>query len=91
MEAEGMRYRAVGADPTELRLRHVDRGARVEIEYQSKVDGVVSSSDGERWSLPAADEGELTVDLPPGVDRLTFVGMGGDVRITRLKLTAGSR
>ncbi len=84
-EADGVSYRAVGDGPAEVLLRHTQRGAQVVIAYQSDADGVVSSTDGDSWKLPAAPNGgEMTVDLLMGVDMLTFSAPSEQVRVTRL-------
>jgi hypothetical protein len=86
-EADGVSYRAVGDGPAEVLLRHTQRGAQVVIAYQSDADGVVSSTDGDSWKLPAAPNGgEMTVDLLMGVDMLTFSAPSEQVRVTRLAL-----
>jgi hypothetical protein len=87
VEADGSRYRVVGDGPADLLLRHVERGARVVIEYQGTGEGLVSSVDGDRWKLPAAPAGgSLTVELTPGVDQLTFTAADGVFQVTRLAL-----
>jgi hypothetical protein len=89
VEENGIRYRSIGAAPAELLLRHVKRGARILIEYQSDVASVVSSADGDAWSLPAAPEGgAVTLELPPGVEQLTFTAAEGEVLVTRLYMEA---
>jgi hypothetical protein len=87
VEVDGLRYRTIGDGPADLLLRHVERGARVVIEYQGTGEGLVSSVDGDRWKLPPAPAGgSLTVELTPGVDQLTFTAAGGTLRVTRLAL-----
>lgn len=89
VEAEGHNFRVVDTEPADLVLRHTDRGAEVIIDYQSENDGIVSSADGSSWAMRSAQAGgSLTVQLPPGVDRLTFVAPSGEIRITRLELQA---
>ena len=85
--ADSVAYRSVGEAPADLLLRHAERGAQVVIEYRSDGEGVVSSADGSSWKLPASPAGgEITVELPRGVDELTFVASGGVIKITRLAL-----
>ena len=85
VEVDGVAGRAVMDGPAELLLRHVARGAQITIEYVSVGVGVVSSTDGSSWALPAAPAGgRIQVELPPGVEKLTFVGPSGEVRIYRL-------
>jgi hypothetical protein len=87
VEVDGLHYRTIGEGPADLLLRHVERGARVVIEYQGTGEGLVSSVDGDRWKLPPAPAGgSLTVELTPGVDQLTFTAAGGTLRVTRLAL-----
>jgi hypothetical protein len=82
-----LRYRTVGDGPADLLLRHAERGAQVVIEYRSEVNTVVTSTDGNSWELAAAPAGATaTMELLPGVDRLTFTAPPGQVRITRLEL-----
>jgi hypothetical protein len=59
----------------------------VVIEYQGEAEGVISSNDGSSWKFPASPTGGMvTVELPPGVDQLTFTAPDGQVRVTRLAL-----
>lgn len=82
-------YRVVGDGPAEVLLRHAGRGAQVVIDYQSEADGLVSSADGNSWKMPAAPKGnQITVELPPGVDSLTFTAPPDQMKITRLELLA---
>jgi hypothetical protein len=86
-EADGVRYRTLGDGAADLLLRHAERGAQVVIEYQGEAEAVISSNDGSSWKLPALPTGGMvTVELPPGVDQLTFTAPDGQVRVTRLAL-----
>jgi hypothetical protein len=78
--------RVIMDGPAALWLRHAPRGARIVIDYASDAAGVVSSADGSRWQLPAAQAGSITVELPPGVEQLTFEAPSGALRIRRLIL-----
>jgi hypothetical protein len=82
-----VRYRAVGDGPAEVLLRHAERGAQVIIDYQSEADGVVSSAGGNSWKMAAAPKGnQVTVELPPGVDTLTFTSPPDQMKITQLEM-----
>ena len=89
-DVHGVLGRAVLEDgAAELFLRHVTRGAQVSIDYVSDVDAVVSSEDGSSWPMPAApDGGKVVVELPLGIEQLTFTAPNGEVRITQLTLSA---
>jgi hypothetical protein len=87
LEAENGRFRTLGDRPAELFLVHAPQGAEVVIEYRSAVDAVVSSTNGDSWRLPAAPTGSnMSVVLPPGVDRLTFEAPPNEVQILRLEM-----
>ncbi len=87
IEADGLRSRTLGNGPAVLLLLHALQGAEVVITYQSAVDAVVSSTNGDSWKLPAAPTGAtMSVVLPPGVDRLTFDAPSNQVQILRLEM-----
>jgi hypothetical protein len=84
---DGSPFRAVIDGDADLFLRHAPRGAVVTIEYQSDADALVTSIDGSSWALPAAPDGSsLSVELPPGVEQLTFAAPDGELRVMRLAL-----
>jgi hypothetical protein len=87
VEEDDLRSRTLGDGPADLVLLHALQGAEVVITYQSAVDAVVSSTNGDSWKLSAAPTGStLSVVLPPGVDRLTFNAPPDQVQILRLEM-----
>jgi hypothetical protein len=88
VESDGVRYRTVSDEAT-LLLHHAERGAQVMIDYIGDGAGEVRSADGTVWMLPAAPEGgTITIELPPGIDQVTLISPTGEVRVTRIALTA---
>src|ERR1700750_991843 len=82
---DDVQYRMLGTGPADLFLLHTQNGAQVLIEYRSDANATVSASDGSSWQMTAAPNGgAITVNMPSGVDRLTFSAPLNQVRVTRL-------
>lgn len=84
---EGVQYRTLGAGPADLLLLHAENGGQVVVDYHSDAGATVTADDGSNWQMAAAPNGgSVTINIPPGVNRLTFSAPPNHVRITRFAL-----